>query len=240
MKTLKLLILISFLSSCVHNNKDASERISIETTNTKDFHSKPKQESKHLFDLGDFVIITDADEEDFNIITKNDTIFIQKVLYKTLDEAILKPKESVKLELLNEELTIGFKQYTIDDNPATNLDINLKKIITSKVSKPYRFLSSEDLSHWLFSQHFNTIKTQSLKFQNTFYQQLLKDKNKYTECCPEYIKQAEVFLKSHKDSFKDFDKLNVFPEIKKRVIAIDYQKNNQVYRIVILYNEINN
>ncbi len=240
MKLLKALVLISFLSSCVHNNKDDSERISIGTTNTKDFPSKPKQESKHLFDLGDFVIITDADKEDFDLSTKNDTIIIQKVLFKTLDEAVLKPKESVKLKLLNEELTIGFKQYTIDDNPATYLDIDLKKIITSKVSKPYRFLSSEDLNNWLFSQHFNTIKTQSLEFQNTFYQQLLKDKNKYIECCPEYIKQAEVFLKSHKDSFKDFDKLNVFPEIKRRIIAIDYQKNNQAHKIVILYNGINN
>lgn len=187
MKILK--ILISFLSSCEKKEKYSKEIGLTKTAND----SLVKIENDSKFDLDDFIIDIDADKEDFIITKRNDTIFIQKVLYKTLDNAVLRFKKSIILTSLNEDLVIGFKQYTIDDNPASSLDININKNIKYKENKPYRFLSSKEISNWLFSKYFNKIKNESLKFQKNFYQKLLKDKSKYTKCCPEYIKQAEVF-----------------------------------------------
>lgn len=198
--------------------------------------TESKQINKSSFDLGDFILDIDADEEDFEITKKADTVFIQKKLYKTLEGASISAKENVKVLSFKESIIIGYKQYTIDDNPARPLDVAIEKEIQTKESFYYKLIEVKDLNKWLEDNYFDDVKSESLMFQNNFYKQLLNNKRDYTKCCPEYIKQASKFLETKKESYKNFNELNTFPFIKGRIIKINFKKNNNRNEIVVIYN----
>lgn len=235
MKTLNILIICISLIGCKRNinvqNKIKEKNGSTEIVN---------KGTTFDFDLGDFILSIDADEEDFEITKKTDTIYIKKSLYKSLEGASLKTKKTINLISVEEEFIIGFKQSTIDDNPATALDINITKKIETKTSTQYNLLEIKTLKKELKSTYFNEIKNKSIKFQRLFYKKLLKNKDKYVTCCDEYIIQAENFLNKKEQSFDNFDKLNISPFIKSRDIKLKYKKDKKIKELIIFYISTNN
>ncbi|MCF6349809.1 MAG: hypothetical protein L3J23_02110 [Flavobacteriaceae bacterium] len=232
MKILKILIVCISLIGCERN-------IGIQKKNKVKKGIAKMLNQKTDFDLGDFILLIDADKEDFEITKKQDAIYIQKKLYKSLEGASLKMKDSINLISIDEKITIDFKQYTIDDNPATSLDLEFIKKIEKTKNNPYHLLDTKKIVGWLKSKHFKEVKNQSIKYQTKFYTNLLKNKIKYEKCCLEYINQAQEFLNKEEESFDDFDKLNVFLVVKNREIELKYTKNKKVKKIIIFYSTSN-
>ena len=52
-------------------------------------------------------------------------------------------------------------------------------------------------------EDFESVKSESIKEQTDFFNKLLKNKDQYEDCCPEYLEQAEDFFKT-----KDFNSVN--------------------------------
>lgn len=226
-----ILYLISF---CLFSCKESKTESNIKSEVTKNH----QEVEKPFFDLGDFVLYIDADEEDFDISNvENDTIKIKKSLYKNLDGGVLKPKEGLKILNISENILIDVLQYTIDDNPASPLDLNIKKELNKNEVRFYTFESAKKYAIWLHDIHYGKIKEKSIYFQNKFFLNLQENKIKYLDCCKEYITQAEDFLKSDKNILNDFKSLHVEPIIKQRIIKIKYiNKNNLTKEKIILYN----
>lgn len=232
---MKLLILIllsvSFLNCKVavkgKINSDAELKIK----------ENPQEADKPHLELGDFMLFIRADSDDFHISkAKNDTIRIKKILYKSLDGGVLKPKEDIIILDISETLFFDVKQYTIDDNPATPLGLNIEKEIYKQEIDSYEFESVKTYKNWLLDTHFGEIKTKSISYQNDFFQNLRQDKTKYQECCQEYLVQADTFLNSDIDDFLDFEGLNVEPYIKQRIVRINYTNDGVALKKTIIYN----
>lgn len=223
MKTVVYILLLLGLLGCKKetqkkDNKQHNSKISLNKKSTQNLNG--------TIDLGDFVLYTNADTEDFKVsnFKNSDTIIIQKVLYKDLNNSVLKMKEGIKFKEIVEQVTFDFKQYTIDDNPATPLEIDIFKTNQTQNSNLYKLTNVSNYIAWLKNNYFNDVKTKSIRYQSKFYLKLLDNKEKYINCCPEYIKQAKDFVKSDKESFNDFEELNVSPYIKERFLKITFKK----------------
>lgn len=225
---IKLLFFIStiFISCNKANHSNTA------TTEVRDIN-----QNNPFFNLGDFKLYLNADEEDFKIsdITK-DTIKIEKILYRTLDGALIKPRKGVNIKSIKEVITIDMLQYTIDDNPATPLGLNISLGNDENNINSYQLKSIKENQKLIHNTDFKKIINKSITYQTKFYNQLLKNENKYIDCCKEYITKAKDFTNSDKNKFKNFQDLNLEPIIKKRIIEIKYIHSNIEKKKIIIYN----
>lgn len=187
--------------------------------------------------LNDFRILIDSDIEDFDILDKGkDSIYIYKKLYKTLDEAMLKPNMDVTIDKVEELLEIGYYQSTIDDNPAYDLGISItQKYIEKDIGSYYELKSVDNVDKNILETNWSKLKHTSLESQNTFFSKLIEEKKKYEKCCPEYIKQAFDFLRKNNTDFKKYDDLKVEPYIRKRFLIINYKIGDKIKQKTLLY-----
>lgn len=229
MKIINLFLICLLLLNC-KNKVKSKVKIPVSSVKVK---KAPK------FNLGDFYLEINADREDFDISNiQTDTIKIKKTLYKNIDGAVLKPKANIEILSISEDIFLGVKQYTVDDNPATSLNLNLKKEVRKSERINYTFDNVEKFKKWLLNNHFLKIKEESINFQKNFFTKLLKNKVQYLECCEEYISKANDFLESDKNNLNNFEELNLEPFIKKRILIINYIHNLDQKEKVIIYDSL--
>lgn len=229
----KLLIFTClFLLNCkkeTHKNTDANNIV-------KSVSELEVDQELYSIDLNDFLLFIDADEEDFEISNlEQDTILIKKRLYKTLDGSTLKSKKDLKIVTVNEVIYFDLLQYTVDDNPATLLGLNIKKEVNSGQVEEYYFAESKKYSKWVSENHSNEIKKKSINHQKTFFDNLLKEEENYKICCKEYITKAQSFLKADQNYLQSFEDLNTELIITERVIRIKYEENQVIKQKTIIY-----
>lgn len=124
---------------------------------------------------------------------------------------------------------LGFLQYTIDDENAFPLNykhltdwikLEVKNGIikipdfngnseNTKLSSILGFKSNSELSESIGSDFFDSIKSESLSSQKSYYDRILNDKSEYIKCCPEYIEQANSFLAMPRNDFKTKEDLRL-------------------------------
>lgn len=232
---MKLLMLILLCVSFLNCKVVVKEKINSDVESK--IRKNPQEVDKPHFELGDFILVINADYDDFHISkAKNDTIRIEKTLYKSLDGAVLVPKVNIVILDISETVFFDVKQYTIDDNPATPLGLNIEKKFYKQEIGNYEFELVKAYENWLKDVHFDGIKTKSISYQNDFYHNLQQNKTKYLDCCQEYLTQADTFLNSDIDNFLDFEDLNIEPYIKQRIVRINYTNKGVVLKKTIIYN----
>ncbi len=145
---------------------------------------------------------------------------------------------------------LGFLQYTIDDSPASPLAFvhwtQYHHLRTAafpffyetnegiiKAHELIGFPSKQALAESIFQRNQNTINQQSVYDQETKYVRILHDSS-YLECCPEYIKQANEFMKTNKDSLNSLDKLNLEIVYNTIVIRARFQVKGREKEIKII------
>lgn len=138
---------------------------------------------------------------------------------------------------------IGFLQYLFDDKPAPYLDYSVETdwsdlpVRNGSILNPQHyhnvdgvrtvyeqlgFSSYEAFSDSIESKHFEFVHKESIELQREFYTFKLKTYRKnFEECCPEYIEQAEAFLKKDPEDLKSFSELGVDPFISRTLIEIE-------------------
>lgn len=200
--------------------------------------------------------VSDLDAEDFEIIELADTIYYLKQLYEGLQGKKIKFDQSVVSEISARiKFDFGFKQYTTDDNPASPLEFTKQsnwsslKIIdgvieipeffanskNSKIYQPLGFIDRKQFMVWLIGEDFEEIKTESIREQTNYYEALLNEKSKFQYCCPEYIEQAEAFLRSRLEKFESIEGLRLEPIYKSLTIDIrGHLKNGKQFHRVIV------
>jgi len=177
------------------------------------------------------LVLADVDSADFKITVKGDTADIQSTSYAQIDGAKLYIKAN-ELKGLRARIRFGFGvlQYLTDNYPAPQLDFSSqtqwRAIETSgnlilvpqfylnrkDVIDVFKFLEFEDKGDFesnFESEHLINVKPISYATQKEQYTTLLAERNRYEKCCPEYIEQANEFLKKRIDDFKTFSDLGV-------------------------------
>jgi hypothetical protein len=200
--------------------------------------------------------ITGLTEENFKIVKSGDTTFYLKQLYEGIDGKEIKFDQNTIKDLeVRIQLTFGFLQYTIDDSPAyplsynktskwVNLESKKGQILipdfygNSSNPKVYEILGHSDnsqLINWIETEDFEQLKTESYKEQTVFFNKLINNKTQYENCCPEYIEQANTFLKSKKTDFNSIDGLGLELIYKKITIELNgYLANGEKFHKVII------
>ncbi|MBF4516821.1 hypothetical protein IRZ71_10715 [Flavobacterium sp. ANB] len=232
---MRLLIVLFFatLISCVDKKTEKQNLTKNETEITNSIQT--------VIDCGDFTLKIDIDKEDFNVINKGDSIFIYKILPGSIESRKINIVEKdIQLNniRIDENLEFKFYQRMTDDNQSSPLNISFNRSNKPKLlSNTFLSSSSESFNTSLFDQHFSEVKNESLEKQNLFYKNLLNNKKKYENCCPEYIVQAKNFLKKDDKSFTNFESLNITSFINKNIIIIRYEVNKRSKSKVIILNE---
>ncbi len=191
-------------------------------------------ESKNILNLIDTpidtsLIINDLRKEDFKIIRSSDTTFYLKQLYEGIDgKSIQYDKNSFNSISARIKFNFSFLQYTIDDSPAYPISYSKQSPwakltpVDGSIEIPgfYGSVNSnklyERLNHLNFKsfmeefyQDFEIIKRESIRKQTEFYTKLLQNKLEYKKCCPEYIIQAENFIKRKNSDYTSIDELGL-------------------------------
>lgn len=164
--------------------------------------------------------------------------------YEEFDGAVLCFDEdrirSIKARVRYE---IGFLQYLFDDKPAPELEYAVTTgwselpVKKGSILNPQHYKNAEGVrtsyeqlgfpSYEAFSdslerRHLENVRKESLTTQREFYAFQLNNKRKdLEECCPEYIEQAETFLKKDPKTLRSFRDLAVEPFISRTLIEID-------------------
>lgn len=195
-------------------------------TDIENAHSELRTKNQSFSDF-DFRI-ENLNQEDFEIVERNDTILIFRKSYEGIDGAIIQfdPKSISEISA-KIKYDFGFVQYTIDDNPVFPLDFtkeskwadlkNRDGIIeipdfygnteNSSAFEVLGFEDSDELIKWIELEDFESIKSESINIQTEFYRELMEKKSQYESCCPEYIEQANDFLQTQ--SFKSINQLGL-------------------------------
>jgi hypothetical protein len=139
--------------------------------------------------------------------------------------------DAAKISKISAKIKIhfGFLQYTTDESPASpiqfdketewiNLKIEKGKIEIPdfydnsknvKIAEILGFKNNKKIVGSIVSQNFEEIKSKSIEQQTNFYDELLKNRKKYENCCPEYIEQARNFLNKEIREYKTIDDLSL-------------------------------
>jgi hypothetical protein len=200
--------------------------------------------------------IEGINKEDFNIRESGDTTFYNTQLYEGIEGKKIKFEQAALAEIGAEiRYEIGFLQYTTDDVPAFPL-IYTKKSNWVKLAvengllkipsfhgdsthpaafEALGFKNNEELLNWIIAEDFKDIKAESLQEQTDFYKNLIKEKSRYEKCCPEYIEQAENFLKTPTKEYNSIDKLGLEQNFKSMTILIKGRlKSGEEFKKVIV------
>jgi len=235
---MRLLIILFFATfiSCVDKKTDEQ--------NLAKNDNEISNNIQTVIDCGDFTLKLDIDKEDFNIINKDDSIYIYKILPGSIENrkiSIVEKQIQINNISVDENLQFKFYQRMTDDNRSSALNLSFNRLNKPKLSSnTFLSSSSESYNALLFDQHFSEVKKESLEKQNLFYRTLLTDKKKYESCCPEYIVQANQFLKKDNKSFTTFESLNTAPFINKNILTIKYGLNKKSKSKVIILSEESN
>lgn len=195
-------------------------------------------------------------KEDFEIVEKQDTIFYIKKGYGGIDgKKINFDETNIKNIEAKIKFQFSFLQYTIDDNPAFPISFskesNWGKLKpengglqipsfhgqpnTIQVHEVLGLSNNKDITRWIEKYGFEQIRKESYKHQDTFYRQLMDNQKKYETCCPEYIAQAQKFLKTKIEDFKTTEDLGLELFYNCIVLEIKGQlKDGQEFRKVIV------
>lgn len=240
-KILTLLIGIFILISC--NKKQEFESNNIKTENTSKTFPEISFEIKGL------------DNEDFEIITRNDTTFYHRQITEDIDGKNIE-YDDAKISKLSAKIKFGFGflQYTTDDNPASPIQFNKEtewlnlKVENGiiripdfygnskniKISEILGFKNNNKVTEWIMLQNFEEIKLKSIEQQANFYNKLLKNRKQYNSCCPEYIEQAEDFLNTQAKEFNTINDLHLELFCNSILIEITGKtKSGEVFRKII-------
>ncbi|ESU21394.1 hypothetical protein FCR2A7T_05670 [Flavobacterium cauense R2A-7] len=236
-KTLILIFGIIILTSCKKESKNQIENIS--KTKSEEFE------------------ITGLNNDDFKIDKFNDTTIYFKLAEEGLDgKKIIFDSNRYKNVIAKAKFNLGFLQYTTDDRPASPLDftkqtewINLKVhngIIeipdfygnseNIKLYKVLGFKNENELSETIGFENFDSIKKESVGYQNWYYNGILKDKEEYKTCCPEYIKQAENFINTPTNNYKNINDLHLelyYDHVLIEIKAITRNKEIQIHKVLM-------
>ena len=234
MRNLLFLLILLKLTSCSQNSVEKKANILGERNNILQLTS------------ADFKL-TDINLDDFEIIGKGDTTYYVPQLYEAIyGKNILFDSSKFKAVNAKIKISFGFLQYTNDDTEAFPLEYTRDtewktlKVQKGKICIPdfngnsknqevfeiFNFLDNNELNNWVASGNFTYLKSESIQAQTTFYQALLQNKKKFISCCPEYIKQAETFLKKDKNSLNSTKDLGIELFIKQIEISISGNLSN--------------
>ncbi|MDO5969563.1 hypothetical protein Q4Q35_07075 [Flavivirga aquimarina] len=226
-KIINIIFGLIILTSCNQNQESKA-------TKSKDI------ESAIMTSIDTTLTIHGLNAEDFKIIKSTDTIFYLKQLYEGIDGKTVGYDENsftaIKAKVI---FDFSFVQYTIDDNPAYPIAYSRQSewtelnCINGEIEIPdfYGNTQSRRVHEQLnypnfeefkksFNQDFEIIKRESIDEQSDFYKNLIQNKSRYVECCPEYITQAETFLKTNITDFNSIDELGLELFYKSIVIEV--------------------
>ena len=215
-------------------------------SNSKNEYESKDKESPIENSIDSSLTISGINEEDFKIQKSSDTISYIKQLYEGIDgKNIAFDTSSFKSIKARIKFDFSFVQYTIDDNPAYPISYSKQSqwkqlnrgedeieipdfngnTQNIRVHELLGYSNFEELNN-SFNQDFTTIKQESFKEQSEFYRNLIQNKSRYEECCPEYITQAEKFLKTKITDFNSTDDLGLELYYKSMVIEVTGKLRN--------------
>ena len=237
-------------------NNDINEKIKVSKkiieTNFETLINK-----KNLKDsIKDFGIVIDKiDYNNYNVDIKENKIILTNELHETIQGKKIKITDS-NIENLKAKIKIefGFNQYTIDDSPAQPLEftkqtkwlnlnvkdnsIEIPELYNNssalKIFELLGFKNNSEIQKWIEKTDFATVKNLSIKEQRIIYSKILHEKEKYKKCCPEYIKQATMFVNTKVNIANGFNDLNIELITNRIIIEINGTNNGEKYKRVII------
>lgn len=164
-----------------------------------------------------------APSDQFRLSVDRHQIIIDILFYEGLEGQPI--QFSIAPEKLEIKYKLGFLQYTIDDSPArpisfikwTNYSPLKTPVLPSfyssskEIHQAHELLGSSSrqaLAERVFKQNQYAITQQSLYDQEEMYVRVLND-SVFVKCCPEYIKQANEFMKADKATLDSIEKLHI-------------------------------
>lgn len=180
--------------------------------------------------LGDLdLVVYGAKSEDFRLGSSGDTILIQPLEQAPLDSAYLIPRQEVELLTVEERLTVDFLQETLDYEPAFALGTPHEYRLETEGGNVYQLRTLEEFSP--DPQHIKRAEAASRKAQTEYYEHFLATKEEQPELHPEYILEAEHFLKKRKTL--PFDELRTTPTITERLVLVRYREAGSVRQLIL-------
>ncbi|MCX8596214.1 MULTISPECIES: hypothetical protein [unclassified Gilliamella] len=212
MKTIAILLLISFLTSCAYTHKE--EKTSINSSKVIVLDHDPV-----LIQLGSKKLaLKGLNPEDFSLVQKGKTLFIIKKLYLGIDDLQIEFIDNKDQDfLLTGEIEYAVSQNLIDDIDRGNvfLPFSFKEDILLHNNKGKFILSTAikttpQLEAICHERYFDEIRKESYLVQKQFYQnEIIDNPEKYKDCCPEYIEYATQFLSKKELDFHSLQSLFV-------------------------------
>ncbi len=188
--------------------------------------------------------ICEARGRKYRVSVKGDTAEIKSEPYEDFGGTVL-CFEWKKLRSFEAfvKFKFGFLQYLFDDRPAqplkfnmetdwAALEINDQSVLIPQtydnfpgVSTVFEFLGFEDedsFDNYFERRYLGSVTAESLKIQRATYEATRdpKERKRLRECCPEYIEQAENFLKKGGDELQTLEGLSLEPYRSKTTIEI--------------------
>lgn len=221
--------------------------------------NSPQQDRTEVSELNNVEFsfnIKDLDAEDFKIVRTQDTTYYLGHSYSGIDGKNIKYNQEDVADIRAKiKYELSFNQYTIDDNPAypisytkqtdwTNLRFTKGNIPIPdmygnsdkvRVHKQLGYPELSELHNYIEKEDFERIREESYKEQLDFYKNVIKEKSLYADCCPEYVNQANEFLKTEISDYKSFDDLSLEPIYKSFTVLITGKlRNGKEFREVII------
>ena len=211
MKTIAILLLISFLTSCAYAHKE--EKTSINSSKVIVLDHDPV-----LIQLGSKKLaLKGLNPEDFSLVQKGKTLFIIKKLYLGIDDLQIEFIDNKDQDfLLTGEIEYGVSQDLIDGIRTIEfLPFYFKEDILLHNNKGKFILltaikTTSQLEAICQEKYFDEIRKESYLVQKQFYQnEIIDNPEKYKDCCPEYIEYATQFLSKKERDFHSLQSLFV-------------------------------
>ncbi|MFQ1005442.1 hypothetical protein [Gilliamella sp. CG22] len=222
MKTIAILLLISFLTSCGYADKEEKTNINYSKVIALDHDPV-------LIQLGNKKLtLKGLNQEDFSLVQKGKTLFIIKKLYLGIDDLQIEFIDNKDQDfLLTGEIEYGVSQDLIDGIRTVEfLPFSFKEDIQLHNNKGKFILltaikTTSQLEAICQEKYFDEIRKESYLVQKQFYQnEIIDNPEKYKDCCPEYIEYATQFLSKKERDFHSLQSLFVEFTYKKITLNI--------------------
>lgn len=175
------------------------------------------------------LVIYGAKETDFQFGHQGDTVLIRPIEQAPLDSAYLQPREGVEIIDVEERLKVDFVQETLDFEPAFTLGSPHEYRLYTTACTRYHLKSIADVR--FEPQHIKRADAASRQAQTKYYKHFLATKADQPELYPEYILEAEHFLRKRKTL--PFDELRTMPIITGRLLILRYRELGRDRKLII-------
>ncbi|MDO4707910.1 MAG: hypothetical protein Q4A61_05785 [Porphyromonadaceae bacterium] len=175
------------------------------------------------------LVIYGAKETDFQFGHQGDTVLIRPIEQAPLDSAYLQPREGVEIIDVEERLKVDFVQETLDFEPAFALGSPHEYRLYTTACTRYHLKSISDVR--FEPQHIKRTDAASRQAQTKYYKHFLATKADQPELYPEYILEAEHFLR--KRNTLPFDELRTMPIITGRLLILRYRELGRDRKLII-------